>query len=70
MRIGSQWVGIGLGDSSEEVRKIKDFMRKKFSYARDLENTTSFDQPMLEAVIEMQRRYNASGKLKTGKYTP
>lgn len=70
MRIAGQWVGLGLGDSSDEIRRLKLHMRKKFGYAADLKDTTLFDQQMVDAVVEMQRRYNASGVLKTGAYTP
>lgn len=71
MRVGGQWVGLGLGDSSEEIRAIKAFMRNKFaSYAGDLADTPLYDDQMVRAVAEMQKRYNASGKLASGKYTP
>jgi hypothetical protein len=68
MRIANQWVGWGLGDSDEEVRTIKSFMRKKLSYASALADTTVYDQQMVIAVAEMQKRYNAAGTLPTGKY--
>lgn len=69
MRIGGQYVGLGLGDSSDEVRKIKAFMRRKFaSYAGSLADTPLYDEPMTAAVATMQARYNASGDLKTGLY--
>lgn len=71
MRIAGQWVGFGLGDSHEEIRRLKSFMRKKFSYARDLADTSLYDQEMVEAVTEMQARYNTGyGPLATGKYIP
>lgn len=70
MKIGGAWVGLGLGDSLPEVRDIKEFMRRKFSYARNLSNTSIYDQQMVDAVVEMQKRYAASGALKPGKYTP
>lgn len=70
MRIAGIYVGLGLGDSSEEVRKIKAFMRKKFFYSRNLADTTIFDQEMVDAVVQMQRRYTAAGKLPTDKYIP
>lgn len=55
--IGGVWV-LGLGDSSEEIRKIKAFMRVKFhSYAGNLADTPLYDQQMVTAVTEMQRRY-------------
>lgn len=51
------WV-LGLGDVSPEIRKIKAFMRNKFrSYAGHLADTEVFDEQMVEAVKEMQRRY-------------
>lgn len=70
MKVGGVWVGLGLGDSSEEIRRIKAMMRTKFGYARDLADTGVYDQQMVAAVTEMQRRYNAAGKLATGKFTP
>jgi hypothetical protein len=70
MKIGGQWVGLGLNDSSEEILRIKDFMRKKFTYAKALSNTTVYDQPMAEAVTEMQSRYSNSGMLPADKYIP
>ncbi|OFB44780.1 hypothetical protein BA059_02350 [Mycolicibacterium sp. (ex Dasyatis americana)] len=69
MRIGGQYVGLGLGDASDEIRKIKAYMRKKFaSYAGDLADTELYDEQMTAAVAEMQRRYNNSGLLKAGRY--
>lgn len=71
MRIGGQFVGWGLGDSHEEIRALKAFMRKKFSYARNLADTTLYDESMVTAVADMQARYNTGyGQLATGKYTP
>lgn len=70
MRIAGQWVGLGLGDSSEEIRRLKAHMRRKFSYAAQLRDTTLFDQQMVDAVVEMQDRYQAGGTLKAGSYTP
>lgn len=71
MRVGDQYVGLGLGDSSEEIRRIKAHMRRKFSYARDLADTGLYDEHMVAVVTEMQARYNTGyGQLATGKYTP
>lgn len=70
--IGGKWVGLGLGDASDEVGKIRDFMRRKFSYAKGLPDTRKliegrqvplFDAPMAEAVLRMQRAYVSEGKL-------
>lgn len=70
MRIGGQYVGLGLGDSSDEIREIKAYMRKKFSYAKGLADTPEFNTAMVLVVTEMQRRYQADGKLIRDKYTP
>lgn len=70
MKISGQWVGLGIGDSSEEIRRIKSFMCKKFSYAKDLNITTLYDQQMVNVVTEMQNRYNRSGALPPDKYLP
>ena len=77
MRIGGQYVGIGLGDSSEEVGKIRDFGRRKFSYWKDLPDARNaqglplYDEAMAAAVAETQARYNTGfGQLATGKYVP
>lgn len=70
MKVAGAWVGLGIGDVSEEVRRLKAHMRRKFSYCAGLHDTTLFDQQMVDAVVEMQRRYNAAGTLKAGSYTP
>ncbi|AIM50156.1 lysin B [Mycobacterium phage BuzzLyseyear] len=71
MRIDGQYVGLGLGDSSDEIRKIKAFMRRKFaSYAGDLADTPLYDEAMTAAVAEMQARYSAAGQLRAGLYIP
>lgn len=70
MRIGGAYVGLGLGDSSDEIRRLKAHLRRKFGYAWALADTGLFDQQMVDLIVEMQRRYNAAGQLPTGKYTP
>lgn len=70
MKIGGKYVGLGLGDSSEEIRRIKAFMRPRFSYAKTLEDTPDFDEAMVAAVAEMQSRYEAQGRLPADKYLP
>lgn len=68
MRIAGQWVGLGLGDASEEVRSIKAFLRRKFSYAGSLGDHSLYDGQMVAVVTEMQRRYAAAGKI--GEHVP
>lgn len=70
MRVGGQFVGIGLGDRSLEVQRIKELLRRKFSYASKLDNTELYNPETVQVVAEAQRRYEASGKLKPGSYTP
>lgn len=70
MKIAGAWVGLGLGDTSDEVRRLKAHMRRKFSYCASLRDTSLFDQQMVDGVVEMQRRYTAAGALKAGEYTP
>lgn len=70
MRVGGQYVGVGLGDVTDDVRKLKAHMRRKFGYAKNLPDNSLYDQQMVDAVVEMQKRYAASGALKAGKYTP
>jgi hypothetical protein len=58
-----------LGDTNPEIRAIKTFMRRKFAaYAGALADTDVFDQPLADAVSEMQRRYSipVSGVLNYG----
>ena len=63
MKIAGAWVGLGLGDSSEEIRKIKSFLRHKFSYAKALADTPDYDQHMVDIVYQMQAAYFVQGKL-------
>ena len=63
MKIAGAWVGLGLGDTSDEIRKIKAHLRKKFSYAKALSDTSAFDQQMFDVVWQMQSAYYAQGKL-------
>lgn len=70
MQIGGKYVGMGLGDVSEEIRRIKAFMRRKFSYCKHLEDTQTYDPQMVDAVALMQGKYHDDGKLATGLYTP
>lgn len=68
MIIGGQWVGLGLGDSSPEIRKIKKFMRAMYrAYAGQLADTELYDRQMVDVVLIMQGRLRDSGKLAADK---
>ena len=62
------WLGLGLGDVSPEVRSIKAFLRRKFSYAAGLADDEKFDAALVVVVSDMQQRYQAAGKLHAGQY--
>ena len=68
MRVAGQWVGLGYGDVSPEIRAIKTMMRRKFSYAKNLADTSLYDEAMVAAVAEMQSRYAKAGQI--GSHTP
>lgn len=70
MRIAGAWVGWGPGDSHEEIRALKAFMRKKFSYAKALADTPDYDEQMVAVVTDMQARYATGYGQLYGKYTP
>ena len=63
MRVAGAWIGLGLGDVSDEVRAIKNFLRRKFSYARDLDDSRVYDGHLVTVVADMQARYAAQGKI-------
>lgn len=53
-----KWVGWGQGDTDPKVVEFKKFMAKKFaSYAGNLGDAPIYDQHLVAAVSEMQRRY-------------
>lgn len=53
-----KWIGLGFGDIDPKVADIKAFMRGKFaSYAGGLDDSPVFNEALVAAVEEMQRRY-------------
>lgn len=68
VRVAGLWVGLGLGDVSDEIRAIKAFMRRKYSYAAGLADNGLYDEQMVRTVADMQNRYKAAGRI--GPYTP
>lgn len=59
MKINGAWVGWGLGDNHPTVTSIRQFLTTKFAWARalNLGNSPLFDQQLVDATVEMQRRY-------------
>lgn len=70
MRVAGAWVGLGLGDTSDEIRRLKAHLRRKFIYAAGLSDSPLFDAATVTVVAEMQKRYAESGRLRPGSYTP
>ncbi|UOW93367.1 lysin B [Mycobacterium phage Labelle] len=60
--LDGSYIGIGLGDVSSEVLKIKQFINRKFSRFRLLE-TEIYDAAMEAAVRELQTIYKNNGTL-------
>jgi hypothetical protein len=63
MKISGAYVGLGLGDSSEEIQKLKAHLRTKFSYAKGLPDTPDYNEGLFNVVYRMQSAYHAQGKL-------
>lgn len=58
------YVGIGLGDASDEVRKLKDFVLFKWNRFDDLVSAgTVFDAAFQRIIAELQDIYKRQGKL-------
>lgn len=71
MRIGDVYVGIGEGDSSDEIAKIKVFLKKKYTPARNtLDDGPVFTPAMTVEVKREQAIFQSEGKLAAGAYLP
>jgi hypothetical protein len=61
MRIGGKWVGFGLGPPPDEDPKIVEFkkkLKKKFSYAKQLDDSAVYTEELALVVIEAQGRWS------------
>lgn len=60
-----QWIGWGLGDRGKDVAAIKAWLRPRYSYARNLNDSDVFDQELQKVCVEARRRVGLSneGKL-------
>lgn len=71
MQIGGAYVGIGEGDSSAEIVKIKAFQKRKYTPARNtLDDGPLFTPAMTAEVKREQAIFLIEGKLKPGEYIP
>lgn len=78
MRINGTWIGWGIGDWSHNpggsdrdptVRKFRGFARRMYrSYMGHLADNNKFDQELLDAVMQMQDKLVAGGKLVPGNF--
>lgn len=71
MLLNGKYIGLGVGDRSDEIRAIRAFMRRVYkSYAGGLEDTDLYDAALATVVSDMQSRLVRSGKLVDGQYIP
>lgn len=71
MRIGGTYVGLGEGDRSPEVVKVKALLKKKFTPARNtLDDSDLFTPELTAEVKRVQDVYTQQGKPGAPKYVP
>lgn len=64
MRINGVYVGLGLGDSSDEIAKIKAHLKRKYTPARNaLDDGPVFTEALAAEVKREQAIFKADGKL-------
>ena len=61
MKVNGAWIGWGLGDSGPVVAAAKAKLRAKFSYAKNLDNTETFDADLQFVLSTYQTRKNMDG---------
>lgn len=71
MRVDGVYVGIGLGDESDEVAKIIDFVRRMYTPARNsVPPGRVFTGELKAEIAREQEVFVAQGKLKAGEFIP
>lgn len=71
MRINDVYVGIGVADQSDEIARIIDFVRKKYTPARKLVAPgTLFTAALEQEISREQQIFVAEGKMKAGEFIP
>lgn len=71
MRIDGVYVGLGLGDESDEVAKIIDYVRRMYTPARNTVPAGRVFTPALVAEIKREQEvFVGQGKLKAGEFIP
>lgn len=64
-----KWIGLGVGDVDPEVTRIKQHLRRKFTYAAALDDTPIYDQTLADIVAEMYQRYGLTATDPEGVWT-
>lgn len=57
MKVNGIWAGLGLGDVDPEIARYKTFLKRKFSYAANLDDNATYTTELVEVVKKMQRAY-------------
>lgn len=71
MYIGGQYVGLGLGDQSSEIAKIKAHMKRKYTPARNTLDDGPIYTPAMEAEVRREQLvFLSDGRLTLDKYVP
>lgn len=71
MRIAGQYVGLGEGDTSDEIVKIKALLKRKFTPARNtLDDGPLFTPGLTAEVLRVQAIYTTERKPGAPKYIP
>lgn len=71
MRFDGVYIGLALNDVSDEVDKIKDFIRGKWDrFDSSVGDGPVFTPELTAIIVELQDIYRTQGKLKVGEFTP
>lgn len=61
MKVDGKWIGWGIGDAGPIVAQAKAKLRAKFSYAKNLDNSETFDAALQFVLSTYQARKNMDG---------
>lgn len=60
MNVNGKWIGWGLNDRGAEIVSIKNWLRPRFSYARQLDGSDLYDATLQAVAAEARRRLGLS----------